>query len=195
MPRPAAPLDPVLAARLRQAAAREFAALGFEHASLNRIVASAGISKSSLYHYIGGKQALLDDLLAALTGAVEEALRELDPAPLTADTFWDAATAALGDIARVGEQHPELHAIGPFVHGPDGADTLLGLRAAGVARVRDYLERGQQLGAVRSDLPADLLAEIALATLLAIDAWALAGSSDTTARTALTMLRTSLEAA
>lgn len=198
MVRPAVPLAAPVAARLRQAAAREFAALGFENASLNRIVANAGIAKSSLYHHIGGKQALLEDLLAALAGAVEEALQQLDPAPLTAATFWDAGAAALEDVMRVGRQHPELLEIAPLMHGPHGAEALLELRVSAIGRVGGYLEQGQQLGVVRGDLPPDLLAEVAVATLLAIDAWALATdpqNSEATARIALIMLRTSLEAA
>ncbi len=179
------------------AAAREFAALGFDGASLNRIVASAGIAKSSLYHHIGGKQALLDDLLEALSGAVEDALRRLDSATLSTATFWAAAAAAIDDLTQVGEQHPELLEFASLVHGPDGVEALARLRAGALARVRDYLERGQHLGVVRSDLPAGLLAEIAVATLVAVDAWVLTdpAGSEAAARIALTMLHTSLEAA
>lgn len=54
---------------LLQSALRQFAAVGFEGASLQRIAADAGLSKSSvLYHFVS-KEALLD---AALRPAVEE---------------------------------------------------------------------------------------------------------------------------
>ena len=196
MSRPHRPLDPAVAARVRLAAAREFSALGFKHASLNRIVTNAQISKSSLYHHIGSKQALLNDLLSSLTTVVDEALQLLDPERLTATTFWPVAEAGLADIVRAGEEHPELGVVASLVYQPDGDVALRQLRTLGVGRVRAYLERGQQLGMIRRDQPAALLAEIAIATLLAIDAWALTATGDATpgaALSALTALRTALE--
>lgn len=60
-------------APLLQSALRQFAAVGFEGASLQRIASDAGLSKSSVLYHFASKEALLD---AALRPAVED-LHEL----------------------------------------------------------------------------------------------------------------------
>jgi AcrR family transcriptional regulator len=54
---------------LLESALRQFAAIGFDGASLQRIAADAGLSKSSVLYHFGSKEALLD---AALRPAVED---------------------------------------------------------------------------------------------------------------------------
>jgi AcrR family transcriptional regulator len=56
-------------APLLQSALRQFAAVGFEGASLQRIASDAGLSKSSVLYHFASKEALLD---AALRPAVED---------------------------------------------------------------------------------------------------------------------------
>jgi AcrR family transcriptional regulator len=56
-------------APLLQSALRQFAAVGFEGASLQRIATDAGLSKSSVLYHFASKEALLD---AALRPAVED---------------------------------------------------------------------------------------------------------------------------
>ncbi|UKJ63459.1 TetR/AcrR family transcriptional regulator [Cellulosimicrobium cellulans] len=191
MARPRAPMDPAARARLRQAAAEEFARLGFERSSLNRIVETSGVAKSSVYHHVGGKQAVYDDLLAHLATLVDDALDLPDPATLTAETYLDALSRAAAGLERSLAAHPEARAIGILAHRtePDAALRALFDRWAAVARA--FVERGQELGVLRDDVPPDLLTDVALAALLAIDAWALAqGDAGTdAARAALAMLR------
>ncbi len=57
------------AAPLLRAALQQFAAFGFEGASLQRIAAEAGLSKSSVLYHFASKEALLD---AALRPAVDD---------------------------------------------------------------------------------------------------------------------------
>ncbi|MGN6444855.1 TetR/AcrR family transcriptional regulator [Amnibacterium sp.] len=56
-------------APLLQSALKQFAAVGFDGASLQRIAADAGLSKSSVLYHFASKEALLD---AALRPAVED---------------------------------------------------------------------------------------------------------------------------
>jgi TetR/AcrR family transcriptional regulator len=56
-------------APLIESALRQFASVGFDGASLQRIASDAGLSKSSVLYHFGSKEALLD---AALRPAVEE---------------------------------------------------------------------------------------------------------------------------
>ncbi|WP_336724345.1 TetR/AcrR family transcriptional regulator [Cellulosimicrobium cellulans] len=191
MARPRAPMDPAAHARLRQAAAEEFARLGFERASLNRIVEASGVAKSSVYHHVGDKRALYDDVLARLATIVDDALALPDPATLTATTYLDALTRAAAGLERSLADHPEARALGLLAHRAQPDAALRALRDRWAAVARAYVERGQELGVLRDDVPPDLLTDVALAALLAVDAWALArgdAGADAT-RAALAMLR------
>ena len=75
-------------APLLESALRQFAAMGFEGASLQRIAGDAGLSKSSVLYHFASKEALLeaalrpavDDLhglLGELAGLVDDAARQL----------------------------------------------------------------------------------------------------------------------
>lgn len=182
------------AARLRTAAAEEFGAHGFERASLNRIVEASGLSKSSVYHHIGGKQALYDDLVTFVVDLVD-AIPPGELAALTRDDFWAAADAALAALDELEGAHPEVRAVASMLYGPHGATALAPLRVRLIDRVSAYLAQGQELGAVRSDIPPDLLADVTVASLTSIDAWALAHDGDprSAASHALGMLRHALE--
>lgn len=197
MSRPRVPLAAETMARLRVSAAREFAALGFEDASLNRILEDAGLAKSSFYHHVGSKQALLNGLLAYLVDTVRVAVALPDPATLTAESFWPAWSEVLTRLDAVGESSPELMTLARVVHEARGTEALRELRECGVVTARAYVARGQALGVVRLDVPADLLAPIAVAALLAIDAWSLGAHDptddpDAAVTAALCMVRTAL---
>lgn len=172
MARPSAPLGSEHRRRLYLAAVDEFATLGFERASLNRIVEASGIAKSSFYHHVGSKQALFDDLLVFLAELAGQISRP-DPASLTAANFWDAALDALKSFEQVESAHPELRDLAALVYTPNGAGALQRVRIALIDAVGVYLARGQELGVVRADLPAGLLAEVATSVLTSFDAWAL----------------------
>jgi AcrR family transcriptional regulator len=171
--RPAEPLASERRQRLHLAAAEEFATLGFERASLNRIVEASGLAKSSFYHHVGSKQALFDDLLVFLAELGGQIPRP-DPASLTAANFWDAARDVLASFEQVESAHPALRDLAALVYTPHGAGALQRVRIALVDAARVYLARGQELGVVRTDLSADLLAEIAISVLTSFDAWTLA---------------------
>ena len=55
--------DQATAERIREAALRLFATRGFEATGIRDVAHDAGISTASLYHYIGGKQDLLLDII------------------------------------------------------------------------------------------------------------------------------------
>jgi AcrR family transcriptional regulator len=74
--------------RLMEAAAQEFAAYGFDDASLNRILETVQMSKGAAYYYFEDKV----DLFFTVIHYCNERLKlfdlELDPATLTAENFW-----------------------------------------------------------------------------------------------------------
>lgn len=59
-------------------AARTFAELGMERASMARIAEAAGVSKSLLYHYYPSKDALIHAIVATHLEALDAALAEAD---------------------------------------------------------------------------------------------------------------------
>ena len=61
-----------------KAAAEVFATEGYDRASMNRVAEAAGISKANIYHYYGGKDALLFGLLDAYLSALRDRVTGLD---------------------------------------------------------------------------------------------------------------------
>jgi AcrR family transcriptional regulator len=59
------------------AAAREFAAHGFDGASVDRIAAAARLNKAMIYYHFGSKGALYSEILHDMFGAVAARVREL----------------------------------------------------------------------------------------------------------------------
>ncbi|MDO5093331.1 MAG: TetR family transcriptional regulator [Propionibacteriaceae bacterium] len=192
MARPAAPIQPQALARLHLAAAQEFGALGLEHASLNRILAASGMAKSSFYHRYQGKRALYDELIARVHGVVERALSQLDSDVTSAEEFWGSACRAVAELEQAATDHPELATAAALLYRADAAAELSGLRRDLADKLRRRLAQGQQLGAVRTDLPLSLLTDLTVAMMLALDAWTLqrageSGSDENRAAVASTL--------
>lgn len=177
MSRPRAPLPADVLARLRVAAAEEFGSRGFEQASLNRILEVARVAKSSLYHHIGGKRALYDDLKAFVQGIVD-GIQVADVDALEADAYWAAGAAALARLETLGAEHPEAVAIAAALHSSRAGAVLGEVRGRLTVGLERYLRRGRELGLVRRDVPLSLLTTVTVDTLVTIDAWAMTRASE-----------------
>lgn len=158
-----------------RAATEEFAGHGFDGASYNRIIDEAGISKGAMYYYFEDKDDLfrtvIDEASRRLVGALEI------PTMLPADalTYWRECEAIYLRMLRYLAEEP-LHA--------EMCWRIIGARAQGRAheavvefdhRLMEVTGRlltlGQQVGAVRNDLPPDLIATIAFSMLEGMDRW------------------------
>lgn len=162
--------------RLLQAASEELAERGYHDASLNRILREAGLSKGAAYYYFEDRDdlvatVLLDRIAASLSDV------ELDLKSLTAETFWD-------ELAHVVEQMSDPDRFEPWVI--PLARTLYALpaerRSSGAMAelwgqmhgwTRAVIERGRELGVIRSDVPVDLLVAVAVAVDEAMDRYVL----------------------
>jgi len=163
-------------------AAQEFAAHGFEAASLNRILEEAQIGKSSAYYYFEDKA----DLFCTV---VKYCLERLQFAPdretiisLTVQTYWAA-------VAEIRDQ-PLLRTLQrPWLFGVMRAAERLSpesLQHESLANLTQYLtnytmtglgaliKRGQELGLIRTDVPNELLFAWFRAIDDASDSWVLA---------------------
>jgi AcrR family transcriptional regulator len=167
-------LAPEKRKRLLVAAANEFASHGFEGASLNRILDSAGLSKGALYYYFDDKA----DLFATV---VEQAWASLLPvvgfevAELDAATFWSRLSDQYMRLLERASVEPWLVASGKSIYSLPAAERERGVVGEQFQRARrwllDLVRRGQTVGAVRTDLPEDLLVALAIGASEAADRW------------------------
>jgi AcrR family transcriptional regulator len=162
-------LEPERRERLLEAAAREFAAYGYSGASINRILESARFSKGAAYYYIADKA----DLFAATVAYCSEQIAlldaTLDPATLTASSYWPTFARLRREPLLRSYERPWLFGALKAAEELDSSMLRDGPLAEYVARFQAYvlgmLQRGQALGLVRDDIPQDLL----LAWLQALD--------------------------
>jgi AcrR family transcriptional regulator len=165
-------------ARLLTSAAREFAAYGFEGASLNRILETAQVGKSSAYYYFEDKA----DLFCTTVEYCVERLRLAPPADtiaaLTAETFWPAMAEAYAQPLLLARQYPWFFGAARAVERltPESLQhgSLAQLASRLMAGMTTLIQRGQDLGLIRTDLPQDLLAAWFRAIDGASDDWLLA---------------------
>jgi len=167
-------IEPGKRQRILQSAAQEFAAAGFEKASLGKIAEAAGVSKPALYYYFEDKA----DLYVTV---VQEAwvllspVKQLDMEGLDAESFWPSLERLFEtNVARCSKE-PWLTAVGKLAYHPPRE----GAPAGAVAKIfeearafqQELLRRGQQLGTVRDDLPRELLIAMLTAADTAADHW------------------------
>ena len=160
-----------------EAAAVEFAARGYGGGSVNRIIDRAGISKGSLYYYFDDKEDLFATVMEqALTRLVEGAGFP-PPEDLTADTFWNTFRDLMRrsvDFLKANESYVRLarsyYQLRLEAPASPAAQRVLEM---GRNQLNTLLARGQELEVVRTDLPLELLVDVALAVDEAGDRWRL----------------------
>ena len=157
------------------AAAEEFAARGYEAASLNRIIERAGSNKGSFYYYFDDKA---DLLRTAVERAAARAMAEVEfPSlqDLTAETFWarvrEVALSSLPMIERDSWYMRLMRAFYRLREEPAALEATSVVLEGSRGLVVAFVRRGQELGVVRRDLPVDLLVEIYMAADQAGDRW------------------------
>ncbi|MCB9546530.1 MAG: TetR/AcrR family transcriptional regulator [Myxococcales bacterium] len=159
---------------LLAAAAAEFAALGFDGASLSRIAAEAGISKAAIYYYFEDK---LDLLVTAFRHYEREIQADFAALFTTTDApgFWAAIETVVADALTAAQENPAWIGMGRvFYQLPRGlwASTRLGAWIEEkVAETMRLVEHGQRVGAVRTDLPATLLSTLMMAINEPLERW------------------------
>jgi AcrR family transcriptional regulator len=157
-----------------QTAAAEFAERGFDSASYNRIIQRSGVSKGAMYYYFDDKRDLYLTVLRDAEQRASETIGRLDDFA-DASSFWDALAVLYLRITEFVATEPLAAGLIKSAFGPgpvtDAAYGEFLERAS--KRFEAILAEGIELGAVRSDMPLDLLLAVALATGEAMDRWAL----------------------
>jgi AcrR family transcriptional regulator len=182
----------------------EFAAYGFADASLNRIIESAGISKGSMYYYFDGKDDLYTHVIRV---QLEQLIVKSGPAPdfdniMTPDTFWTSLEAYYLHLMRMLAVTPDLASLlrgwlsGPAAIAPGQAQRdAEQLIAPWLLRT---ISAGQAAGAVRTDLPIELIVAIAMNLGQTIDTWLISqptedANLDAAIHTLLSIMRRALQ--
>jgi AcrR family transcriptional regulator len=185
MPRPRfLNLPPAARARLVDIATSHFAKRGFEAASLNEILAEAGISKGSYYYYFEDKDDLFATTLAAAADAVlaRVALPEFDR--LDARRFWPAVERLVGDWASAFDASSDLfRAAVQLTDSQRRSPAFAPVLEKAQALYRAIIEPGRRLGAVRRDLPVAVLVRLLEANDAVLDGIFLARQAKVTRKT------------
>ncbi|HET6301276.1 TetR/AcrR family transcriptional regulator [Microbacterium sp.] len=162
--------------RILDAALDEFAAHGYRGASLNRIIANTGVSKGSMYYYFDGKEDLYTHVIR---DGLEQLLAEGGgvalPAPTDPDAFWASLESQYLHLMRRLAASPRLGAVLRDWLSGTGIPALSSAQHEAEQEAMPWLTQtlatGQAIGAVRTDLPPDLIIALAMGMGQAIDTW------------------------
>ena len=162
--------------RLIAAAAREFAEKGYDGAALTAIAERSGIGKASVYYYFADKA----DLCATVLTEAWQRLRaegRVNLATLSAKTFWPSVGDVAADNLELCRREPWLLAASKLLNralsSPTGVGVLDEFGEKRRAWEMAFVRRGQELGTIRKDVPAELLASISLSARQSASLWIL----------------------
>lgn len=175
MARPPRPMPARSRQALIAAAADAFVAGGYQRASLNAILRSAGVSKSSAYHHVGDKEALFDLVAREHVELLARHVTLPDPASLTVDQWWEAIDDLLAQLGAAARDEPRTLVAGRLVHLRDApaSPALEEFRGQLSQWGLAMLERGREVRAVDDSLPIALQAALATTVAIEVDRWAL----------------------
>lgn len=139
--------------RLVDAAAKLFAARGFEATSMDDIAHEAGAGKPTLYRYFAGKDALFEAVFIDALDALEA---RLDTAEATTSDPAETLLAILRPVAAMFREHvASLRALSDAASGADRSRRRILRQRRGEieARIAQVLRRAHAAGTLRLDDP------------------------------------------
>lgn len=161
-------------AHILAVATTEFAEHGFDGASYNRIIEKAGLSKGAMYYYFDDKTDLYGTVVQA---AFQQMMGVMRPREADdAESFWAAFRDDYRDMARFELANPEMLAlIRSLAEHPERMrqGPMAEMYQSLFAYTEALIDRGQALGAVRTDVDRELLVSVAFAMGEAMDTWLL----------------------
>jgi AcrR family transcriptional regulator len=164
-------LDPNKRRHLMEVAIALFAEKGYEGASLNEILATAGFGKSSYYYYFADKEDLFATVIEDFMARVAAEVPQLSFEGLDADNFWPRLEEGFALVATTAARYPDMIAIArdirTFWRNP--TPRLRPIVDKVTAQQRAYLDIGRALGMIRTDVDVDWLLAITEAADQAVD--------------------------
>ena len=158
-----------------RAAAHEFAEKGYERASLNRMIKEAGLSKGTFYYYFEDKADLFVTVLRVKLPweAWSEEAGLMETSDLV--TFWEAFKALevrkyayLGEYPDIARLAKALGTLTDSHYENASLKDYLDDRGAGL---RGVLGHGRRVGAIRSDVPMQLLLSLSEGIGRSLNEW------------------------
>ncbi len=158
--------DPKNLERVLDTAAELFLTEGYDAATMQQLADRLGLHKSSLYHYVGGKEELLEQLTGAAQEIAEKDLELAESQPengfLTAvGLAIDQTLSDVGRVSLVLRQKP----------GTPAGDAVVARRRAYDRRLSKLIEKDQKAGTIRSDLHPLLLARLTMGMVAWLVEW------------------------
>jgi AcrR family transcriptional regulator len=165
-------LDDAKRARLIDAAVEEFAEHGFDAASYNKIIERSGLSKGAVYYYFDNKDSLLTTVLEEICRRFLKVIGGMK-LPKTKEEYWSTDWEYHRRVLRFFSENPLVGRVMYWLSADElHIDERLELTHRQVSRfMRQLIVRGQELGAVRKDLPLETIERLmhALGKVLAND--------------------------
>jgi len=158
--------DPKNHERVLNVAAALFREEGYEAASMQQLADRLGLHKSTLYHYVDGKEDLLQQLTNEAQETAENDLKfaEEDPDNAFLVALSMAIDQTLGDLGRTSlvlRQKP----------GTPTGDAVVERRRVYDRRLANLIKRAQKSGAIRDDIHPMLLARLTLGMVSWLIEW------------------------
>ena len=140
--------------RLIDAAIEEFAERGVDSASYNKIIERSGLSKGTVYYYFDNKDSLLTTVLDEICDQFHQAIGDIK-LPETREGFWDIALEYDARAVRFFLENPRLLRVlsWMFKDVPDMKEYTESVRVRMTYFIKKLITRGQDIGAVRADIP------------------------------------------
>ncbi|HEY8944890.1 MAG TPA: TetR/AcrR family transcriptional regulator [Polyangiaceae bacterium] len=155
-------------------AAEAFAEQGYEGTSFNALLKTLKLSKSQAYYYFADKA---DLFVTACAACYEEYYAEVGrlPEPRDAEEFW----SMVRDLCRIGVRFQRTHPIAArlsraLAESPRREElgrASINQAASTTERHTAWVQLGQRLGAVRTDLPLELLVALSVDISATTDVW------------------------
>jgi AcrR family transcriptional regulator len=167
-------LDEETRKRILEAGAVEFAERGFEGTSLNQLLDRLGMSKGAFYYYFDDKEDLFTTVVDHAWSTLLP-VEKFDLGMLDASTFWPTLQSLMQEASARIHANPWVVGFSRLMYNPP---KTVGVRAALAHKFdearrwqADLIHRGQEVGVVRSDLPAELLKVMLVGADEAGDRW------------------------
>ena len=163
-------LDPAVRDQLFSVATDAFVRDGYERASLNAILAEAGVGKSTFFYYFADKEDLFASVIEAAVARIAAVIGPFD-LPESSRRFWREGVALMERWGHAAATEPGflglLRAMQPLrrTASPRLAQVMSEVRV----EYRALLVRGVELGVVRDDIAVDTLIALTDVVDIALD--------------------------